>query len=83
MAKKRLPVEASSKGGKTRQKIVDRALRIAAVKGLGAVSIGSLAKELKMSKSGLFIHFGSKEKLELAILEETRQIFAEQILVPT
>ncbi len=49
------------KGPNTREEIVARALNIAALEGLGALSIGRLAKELKMSKSGLFVHFGSKK----------------------
>jgi AcrR family transcriptional regulator len=82
LPKKRQPRQAPGKGDGVRQEIIDRALGIAAVKGLGAVSIGNLAKELKMSKSGLFSHFGSKEKLELAIVEEARHLFVEQILRP-
>ncbi|MCB9638029.1 MAG: TetR/AcrR family transcriptional regulator [Myxococcales bacterium] len=36
---------------------------------MSGLSIGRLAKELKMSKSGLYTHFGSKENLQLAIVE--------------
>ncbi len=71
-----------TKGSQTRQEIVDRALNIAAQEGLGALSIGRLAKELKMSKSGLFIHFGSKEKLESAVIERASLFFFDHILVP-
>jgi len=66
----------------TREEIVARALNIAAVKGLGALSIGGLAKELKMSKSGLFAHFGSKENLETAVVERARVLFFDHVLVP-
>ena len=64
-----------TKGNNTQEEIVGRALRIAAVEGLGALSIGRLAKELRMSKSGLFVHFGSKEKLEIAVVERAYEIF--------
>jgi len=74
------PVGGLAKGRKTRETIVDRAMRIAAREGLGALSIGPLAKELKMSKSGLFVHFGSKEKLEAAVLERAADIFFGQVL---
>ena len=57
-------------------------MRIAAVEGLGALSIGRLAKELRMSKSGLFVHFGSKEKLEMAVVERAYDIFNGRILLP-
>ena len=63
------PVSDPGKGDQTREEIVSRALQNAALEGLGALSIGSLAKELKMSKSGLFVHFGSKENLEAAVVE--------------
>lgn len=70
------------KGMKTREEIVARALHIAALDGLGALSIGGLAKELKMSKSGLFAHFGSKETLEMAVVERASSLFVDHILVP-
>src|SRR5690348_2146151 len=70
------------KGTKTRAVIVAQALEIAAAEGLAALTIGRLAKELKMSKSGLFAHFRSKEALELATVELARTVFANHILVP-
>jgi AcrR family transcriptional regulator len=73
---------SSAKGKKTQEEIVGRAMRIAAVEGLGALSIGRLAKELRMSKSGLFVHFGSKEKLEMAVVERAYDIFNGRILLP-
>src|SRR5881396_104998 len=69
-----------TKGRKTREAIVNRALRIAASESLAAISIGRLAKELKMTKSGLFIHFGSKEKLEEAIVTRASEIFFGHVL---
>ena len=70
------------KGQKTREEIVSRALQKAAMDGLGAISIGVLAKELGMSKSGLFAHFGSKENLEAAIVERARDVLSEHIVDP-
>jgi AcrR family transcriptional regulator len=66
----------------TRDEIVARALNVAALEGLEALSIGGLAKELKMSKSGLFAHFGSKENLETAVVERARVLFFDHVLVP-
>jgi AcrR family transcriptional regulator len=74
------PVIGPDKGKQTREEIVARALHIAAYKGLGALSIGALAKELKMSKSGLFMHFGSKESLEAAVVERAGELFFSHIL---
>src|SRR5207302_10756265 len=73
----------STKGKETRDEIVEHALQVAAVEGLGAISIGRLAKELKMSKSGLFAHFGAKGQLETAVVERAHTIFFNRILVPS
>lgn len=80
-ARQRLAV-APAKGINTRWDIVNLAMHIAAREGLGAISIGRLARELKMSKSGLFVHFGSKESLEAAIVERAREMFSGHILLP-
>ena len=74
--------EPRSHGERTREAILARALKIAAREGLAALTIGRLAKELKMSKSGLFAHFHSKRALELATLEMAREVFAEAVLRP-
>ena len=71
-----------SRGEQTRHKILARAVKIAAREGLGVLTIGRLAKELHLSKSGLFAHFQSKGALELATLETAREIFGEAVLQP-
>src|SRR5208337_2424281 len=75
-------VSDPGKGDQTRDEIVSQALQIAAHKGLGALTIGTLAKKLKMSKSGLFVHFGSKEKLEAAVVERAGELFFSHVLLP-
>ena len=50
--------------------------------GLEAVTIGALAKATKMSKSGLFAHFQSKENLQLAIIDYAARAFADNVVVP-
>lgn len=50
--------------------------------GLEGVSIGALAKATQMSKSGLFAHFQSKEKLQLEILKLAADLFSEQVVAP-
>jgi AcrR family transcriptional regulator len=74
--------QGPTKGTQTRHLIVDRALNIAAQEGLGALSIGRLAKDLNMSKSGLVLHFGSKANLELAVVERADLYFFDYIMVP-
>jgi AcrR family transcriptional regulator len=71
-----------SKGEQTRERIVDRAWRLASRDGLSGVSLGKLASELGLSKSGLFAHFGSKEELELEVLKAAQQGFIEEVVRP-
>jgi len=70
------------KGERTRQSILDRAVDLASIEGLGGLTIGRLAEELGMSKSGLFAHFGSKEELQLATIESARERFIEHAFRP-
>src|SRR6204780_2857654 len=67
---------ATSNGARTRSAILQTAADLASIDGLDGLSIGRLATELAMSKSGLFAHFGSKEELQLATIEEARQRYA-------
>jgi AcrR family transcriptional regulator len=71
-----------SKGEGTRERILDRALRLASRDGLGGLSIGVLAAELGLSKSGLFAHFGSKEDLQLAVLQVAAARFEDTVMRP-
>jgi AcrR family transcriptional regulator len=70
------------KGAETKERIVERAFRLAARDGLEGVSIGTLAKELGLSKSGLFAHFGSKEELQIEVLKTAVQHFTERVIAP-
>jgi AcrR family transcriptional regulator len=58
------------------------AVDIASVEGLEGLTIGRLASELGMSKSGLFAHFGSKEDLQLSTIAAARGIFIEAVVEP-
>ena len=71
-----------SKGEETRDRIVERAFRLASRDGLVGLSIGKLATQLGLSKSGLFAHFGSKEGLELEVLKAAASRFTEQVMKP-
>jgi AcrR family transcriptional regulator len=70
------------KGARTKHGILERAVDIASVEGLAGLTIGRLAEELEMSKSGLFAHFGSKEELQLATVEAARQRFVDEMFRP-
>jgi AcrR family transcriptional regulator len=71
-----------SKGEETRQAILERAFELANVVGVTGLSIGRLAEATGLSKSGLFAHFGSKEALEVAVVEEAARQFVQAVLVP-
>lgn len=70
------------RGEQTRQEILETAVNIASAEGLEGLTIGRLAQELAMSKSGLFAHFGSKEELQIATIETARDIFVREIVDP-
>jgi AcrR family transcriptional regulator len=71
-----------ARGNATRRAILGRAMQIASVEGLEGLSLGRLADDLGMSKSGLFAHFGSKEELQLATLRAGRAVFARAVVEP-
>lgn len=71
-----------AKGLRTREVILARAVDIASAQGLEGLTVGSLAEQLEMSKSGLFAHFGSKEELQLATVEAARLVFIEKVTLP-
>jgi AcrR family transcriptional regulator len=71
-----------SKGADTKELILKTALDFASRWGLEALSIGELAKKVGMSKSGLFGHFNSKEKLQMMVLDYASNHFVEAVLLP-
>jgi AcrR family transcriptional regulator len=71
-----------SKGAATRDRIIESALRTASVEGLEGISLGRLASDVGMSKSGLFAHFQSKEALQVDVLEAAARKFAQVVIEP-
>src|SRR6476659_9854704 len=69
-----------SKGQLSRENILLAAAKLATTKGLDGLSIGDLAAEVGMSKSGLYAHFKSKEDLELATIDTAAEIFEREVL---
>jgi AcrR family transcriptional regulator len=70
------------KGSDTREEILRVAMHNASRHGLEGLSIGTLARDVGMSKSGLFAHFGSKEELQKAVMARARQAFVNNVLRP-
>jgi AcrR family transcriptional regulator len=66
----------------TRKKILRQSVDVASTEGLEGLTIGRLAGELEMSKSGLFAHFGSKEELQLATVQAAIDIFIATVIAP-
>ena len=71
------------RGAQTRDAILDAALSLASVGGLTGLSIGTLAREVGLSKSGLFAHFRSKEELQLELLRAAEHALQREVIVPS
>lgn len=72
----------AGRGAATRDAVLDVAVAVAGRIGLSALTIGMLAGETGMSKSGLFAHFGSKESLQLQALARARDEFIDMVVRP-
>src|SRR4051812_14580653 len=77
-----VPSTTTEKGSATRELILGRAYELAQELGLEGLSIGTVAISAGMSKSGVFAHFGSKEQLQLALLESVGARFVEFVKGP-
>lgn len=71
-----------AKGNVTKSRIVETALRAASVGGLEGITLGKVAADVGMSKSGLFAHFDSKETLQVDVLNAAAEKFAEVVVAP-
>ena len=76
------PRRSAAEAADTRTAIVERALAVGSVEGLEGLTIGRLADDVGMSKSGLIRHFGSKEGLQMAALEAAVALFTREIWDP-
>ncbi len=72
----------AKKGKLTKEHILQQAFAIASESGLESLSFGSLAQQCDMSKSGLYAHFQSKQKLQLDVIYYTNQVFAQRVIEP-
>ncbi len=70
------------KGVLTRQAILEKSAALASIEGLEGLSIGRLAEQVNMSKSGLFAHFKSKEELQLATIEAAAAVYVAEVIKP-
>lgn len=72
----------TAKGARTREAILSHALALATRIGLEGLTIGRLADDLRISKSGLFAHFGSKETLQIEMLRLAGSRMVDQVVRP-
>lgn len=75
-------VERRADGAHTHQEILDAAMRLASIHGLGSLTFGSLARELDISKSGVFAHFRSKQHLQRETIEAANDVYEREVLAP-
>ncbi|MCH2096494.1 MAG: TetR/AcrR family transcriptional regulator [Rhodobacteraceae bacterium] len=73
----------STKAARTRDRILATAQREASIRGIDGLTIGGLAELSGMSKSGLNAHFGSKEALQLAVIDFTAERFRNDVVTPS
>jgi len=71
-----------SRGETTRSRIVETALRAASVDGIEGITLGKVAADVGMSKSGLFAHFDSKEALQVDVLTAAAEKFTQVVVTP-
>jgi len=74
--------KALHKGQQTKAAIIDAALGLATQIGLEGLSIGALAEVTRMSKSGVFAHFGSREELQISVIREYHARFEQDVFYP-
>jgi AcrR family transcriptional regulator len=70
------------KGEATRAAILEHGVELATETGLDGLTIGRLATDLGLSKSGLFAHFRSKEALQIQVLDAAAERFVEEVVRP-
>ncbi len=73
------PRRSAAAAARTREAIVERAVAVASTQGLEGLTVGRLAADLGLSKSGVIGHFGSKEGLQLAALDAALRVFREEV----
>jgi AcrR family transcriptional regulator len=71
-----------SKGSNTYDRLVDSGLKIGSTVGIRGVTLGNLATDAGLSKSGLFAHFGSKDDLQIALFNHAKALAGRTVAEP-
>ena len=77
------PGPRRSDGERTHAAILDAAMRLASIEGIHGLTIGRLAGELGISRSGVFAHFKSRQRLQQETLVAARTVIAREVVQPT
>ena len=67
---------------RTHQQLLRHGLGLVSSYGFGGVTIGELAAQAKLSKSGVFAHFGSSEALQLELLQAAAALAGREVVEP-
>jgi AcrR family transcriptional regulator len=73
------PRNSVAEAQRTRTRIVQHSLSVASVDGLEGLTIGRIATDLGLSKAGVLGHFGTKEGLQLAVVDAASELFAREV----
>ena len=71
-----------SDGAQTHAVILEAALRLASIEGLSSLTIGRLAREVGVSRSGVFAHFRSKQRLQQETIAAAQEVFEREVVRP-
>jgi len=67
----------------TRQRILHQGLSLMSRSGVSGVTLGVLADQVGMSKSGLFAHFQSKEDVQIDLLSHSAEFAMAHVVEPS
>jgi AcrR family transcriptional regulator len=63
-----------------RDRILSHSLGLVSARGLTALSIGDLARDLELSRSGLLAHFADKQTLQLGVIDKAAALFISDVV---
>ncbi|WP_422931453.1 TetR/AcrR family transcriptional regulator [Singulisphaera sp. PoT] len=66
----------------TRERLLQQGLALMSRDGMAGVTLGQLAEQVGMSKSGVFAHFRSKDEVQIGLLEQMARVAAPVVVEP-
>lgn len=71
-----------ARGDATRRRVAEAAAQTATMNGLDSITIGGLASETGVSKSGILTVFGTREAVQVAAVAVARELYIEHVIAP-